>query len=85
RVIKEAYTRATETLTENMDLLHRVASALLDRETLTGDEVQQLARGETLPPREPPTPPLAPAKESATVAKPAKQPLFGSGPEVAPA
>jgi cell division protease FtsH len=85
RVIKEAYTRATETLTENMDLLHRVASALLDRETLTGDEVQQLASGETLPPRSPPTPPLAPAKEApAAVTKPAKQPLFG-GPEVAPA
>src|SRR6266498_2766152 len=38
RVIKEAYTRATETLTENMELLHTVAAALLDRETLTGDE-----------------------------------------------
>ena len=86
RVIKEAYTRAKETLTENIDLLHRVAAALLDRETLTGDEVQQLARGEILPPRpEPPSLPPASVKE-ATVpqAKPAKQPLFG-GPEVAPA
>jgi cell division protease FtsH len=87
RVIKEAYTRAKETLTENIDLLHRVAAALLDRETLTGDEVQQLARGEQLPPRAtPPTLPPAPAKEGAAVpqAKPAKPPLFG-GPEVAPA
>jgi len=86
RVIKEAYTRAKETLTENIDLLHRVAAALLDRETLTGDEVQQLARGETLPPRPaPPALPPASVKE-ATVpqSKPAKQPLFG-GPEVAPA
>ncbi|HEX5577307.1 MAG TPA: ATP-dependent zinc metalloprotease FtsH, partial [Gemmatimonadaceae bacterium] len=46
RVIKEAYNRAKETLTENLDLLHRVAAALLERETLTGDEVQRLARGE---------------------------------------
>jgi cell division protease FtsH len=87
RVIKEAYTRAKETLTENIDLLHRVAAALLDRETLTGDEVQQLARGEELPPRAtPPSLPPAPAKEGSTVpqAKPAKPPLFG-GPEVAPA
>jgi cell division protease FtsH len=86
RVIKEAYTRAKETLTENIDLLHTVAAALLDRETLTGDEVQQLARGETLPPRAPP-PSLPPAtvKESTLPqAKPAKPPLFG-GPEVAPA
>jgi len=87
RVIKEAYTRAKETLTENLDLLHRVAAALLDRETLTGDEVQQLARGEQLPPRPtPPSLPPAPVKEGAAVpqAKPAKPPLFG-GPEVAPA
>jgi len=86
RVIKEAYNRAKETLTENMDLLHRVAEALLDRETLTGEEVMMLERGEKLPPRStPPTPPALPAKET-TVMQPkaAKPPLFG-GPEVAPA
>jgi cell division protease FtsH len=85
-VIKEAYTRAKETLTENIELLHTVAAALLDRETLTGEEVLMLSRGETLPPRAaPPSLPPAAAKE-ATVpqAKPAKPPLFG-GPEVAPA
>ena len=86
RVIKEAYTRAKETLTENIDLLHTVAAALLDRETLTGDEVQMLARGETLPPRAtPPSLPPALVKEAVPQAKPAKQPLFGGGPEVAPA
>jgi cell division protease FtsH len=87
RVIKEAYARAKETLTENLALLHTVAAALLDRETLTGDEVQQLARGETLAPRPaPPSLPSAPVKESSPGAqpKPAKPPLFG-GPEVAPA
>ncbi len=86
RVIKEAYSRAKETLTENLDLLHAVANALLDRETLTGDEVMQLARGETLPPR--PAPPAIPSvtvKESPVIQpKTAKPPLFG-GPEVAPA
>jgi cell division protease FtsH len=86
RVIKEAYNRAKETLTENMDLLHRVAEALLDRETLSGEDVAMLARGEKLPPRStPPSPPALPAKESVvTQPKPAKPPLFG-GPEVAPA
>jgi cell division protease FtsH len=85
-VIKEAYNRAKETLTENMDLLHRVAEALLDRETLSGEDVAMLARGEKLPPRStPPSPPALPAKESVvTQPKPAKPPLFG-GPEVAPA
>jgi cell division protease FtsH len=86
RVIKEAYARAKETLTENLELLHTVASALLDRETLTGDEVQQLARGEKLAPRPaPPSLPPAPVKEApAAQPKPAKPPLFG-GPEIAPA
>jgi cell division protease FtsH len=87
RVIKEAYNRAKETLTENLDLLHRVAAALLDRETLTGEEVAKLARGETLPPPVlPPGPPALPANQEtlSIPAKPAKPPLFG-GPEVAPA
>ena len=86
RVIKEAYARAKETLTENLALLHTVAAALLDRETLTGDEVQQLARGETLAPRPAPPalPPAAVKEPSPAQPKPAKPPLFG-GPEVAPA
>ena len=87
RVIKEAYNRAKETLTENMDLLHRVAAALLDRETLTGEDVAALARGEQLPPRSTPpsNPPAIPAKEQPVLQpKAAKPPLFG-GPEVAPA
>jgi cell division protease FtsH len=85
RVIKEAYSRATAVLTENLDLLHRTAEALLDRETLTGDEVAMLARGEQLPPR-PAAPPSNPPAIPTAVPqpKPAKPPLFG-GPEVAPA
>ena len=86
RVIREAYARATAVLQENIDLLHTVASALLDRETLTGDEVAALARGETLPPRVITPPPSAPPALSTPVMhpKPSKPPLFG-GPEVAPA
>jgi cell division protease FtsH len=84
RVIKEAYMRATQVLQENMELLHTVAAALLDRETLTGDEVAALARGETLPPR-PISPPPSPAVAQPVMhPKPSKPPLFG-GPEVAPA
>ena len=86
RVIKEAYNRAKETLTEHLDLLHLVAEALLDRETLTGEDVAKLARGEKLPPRTtPPSAPALPSKESVVpAAKPAKPPLFG-GPEPQPA
>src|SRR4051812_40034865 len=86
RVIREAYARATAVLQENIDLLHTVATALLDRETLTGDEVAALARGETLPPRVILPPPSAPPALTTPVMhpKPSKPPLFG-GPEVAPA
>jgi cell division protease FtsH len=87
RVISEAYERARVVLSENLDLLHRTAAALLDRETLTGDEVQSLARGEELPPRPvapPPGSPPAALPVTAPQAKPAKPPLFG-GPEIAPA
>jgi cell division protease FtsH len=86
RVIQEAYARATQVLQEHMELLHTVANALLDRETLTGDEVLALARGETLPPRAITPPPSAPPALTTPVMhpKPSKPPLFG-GPEVAPA
>jgi cell division protease FtsH len=86
RVIREAYTRATQVLQEHMELLHTVAAALLDRETLTGDEVAALARGETLPPRPISSPPSPPPALATPVMhpKPSKPPLFG-GPEVAPA
>ena len=85
RVIKEAYARATVVLQENMELLHTVAAALLDRETLTGDDVAALSRGEKLPPRPVSPPTTVPALATPVMhPKPSKPPLFG-GPEVAPA
>jgi cell division protease FtsH len=85
RVIKNAYTRAKETLTEHLALLHAVAGALLERETLSGEEVMKLSRGEELPPRvPPPSSPLLPSPVPSAVSKPAKPPMLG-GPEVAPA
>ena len=86
RVIKEAYTRATETLSANLDLLHSVAGALLERETLTGDEIRVLAAGGVLPPRSSgiPPAPLLPAAVPKAQPRPASPPLLG-GPEVAPA
>jgi cell division protease FtsH len=68
-----------------MELLHTVAAALLDRETLTGDDVAILSRGEKLPPRPIAPPTAAPALPTPVMhPKPSKPPLFG-GPEVAPA
>ncbi|MDR3175452.1 MAG: ATP-dependent zinc metalloprotease FtsH [Desulfovibrio sp.] len=50
RIIDTATSEADRLLRENIDCLHRVAAALLDRETITGDEAGRLMRGETLPP-----------------------------------
>jgi cell division protease FtsH len=50
-VIDRSYERAKETLQANIDLLHKVAAALLERETLTRDDIEILSRGDQLPPR----------------------------------
>ena len=48
RLIDEAETHAHKILSEHMDELHRLANALLEYETLTGDEVQKAMRGEPI-------------------------------------
>ncbi|MDQ3998488.1 MAG: ATP-dependent zinc metalloprotease FtsH, partial [Gemmatimonadota bacterium] len=53
RVIDRAYERATAVISENLDLLHAIAAALLDRETLTREDFLVLVRGDKLPPRAP--------------------------------
>ena len=87
RVIADAYNRARQALTEHLTLLHSVASALLERETLTRDDIGVLIRGEKLPPRSP-VPPVVPAPPVVTplpVAEPRRAPPLLGGPEVAPA
>ena len=44
--------RAEKILTENVDTLHRLAAALLDREILDASEIDAVIRGEELPPLE---------------------------------
>ncbi len=48
RIAEDAEALATKVLTENLDKLHAVAKALLEYETLNGEEVSQLLRGETI-------------------------------------
>ena len=45
-IIDNAYNRARTILSENIDDLHRVAQGLLEYETLSGDEIRQVMRGE---------------------------------------
>ena len=49
-IIDECYDRATEILEKHMDILHSVAQALLERETLDREEIELLLKAEELPP-----------------------------------
>jgi len=87
RLLTDSYNRAKQTLMTDMALLHAIAGALLERETLTSDDIEVLVRGDPLPPRKTSLPPTAAAPLTPAPVpqpKPAKPPLLG-GPEVAPA
>ncbi len=45
-IIDSAYGHARQILTDNLDALHRVARGLLEYETLSGDEIRMVLRGE---------------------------------------
>jgi len=50
RLIDEAYQSAHGILEANQDAMHRIAGALLERETIDAEEVRLLIEGKTLPP-----------------------------------
>ena len=49
-LIDEARERCRTLLTEHIDMLHAIARALLERETISGEDIDILMRGESLPP-----------------------------------
>ena len=50
RIVEEAMKRAQKILKDNIETLHRLAAALLDREILDAAEIDTVIRGEDLPP-----------------------------------
>ncbi|CAN5884769.1 ATP-dependent zinc metalloprotease FtsH [soil metagenome] len=72
RLIDEAYARATQIISENRDLLDRIAVALLDRETIDREDLDRLVKNLPLPPRNLPPDPAAAANPPA--AKPGVTP-----------
>jgi len=48
RIVEEAEQRARDVLTTHLSTLHRLAEALLDHETLSGDEVSAILDGDTV-------------------------------------
>jgi cell division protease FtsH len=88
RVAFEAHARAVAVLTEHRTLLDAVATNLLERETLTRDDIIVLKSGGVLPPRTGPDFPAAPAAPLSTPSVPSSRPITPpllGGPEVSPA
>lgn len=48
RIVDEAYSRAKQILTDNLDDLHKLAKALIEYELLSGDEIKALLKGEPI-------------------------------------
>jgi len=75
RFLDEAYNRAVQTLSENTDLLERLAEALLERETLDRVEIAALEEGRALPDMV--APEEFPVRSGQTSAEPSPTPVSG--------
>ncbi len=85
KIIDFQYTRAKRILTENVEDLHRLARGLLEYETLSGDEIRTVLRGEKVVRTVMDEP--APESRRASVpsaGRPASPPPSAGGPEPAP-
>ena len=81
RILDDALRRARDVLQQNMALLHRMAEALLERETLDREELTQLVAGLELPPKLPaPDPVLPPAPPRVPEMTPSGRPVLGTPP-----
>ena len=77
-LLDQAYARARTILTQHRDVLDRIATALLERETLNAEEVMLLFNGKPLPPPTEPSPPRGPMLSSPRPeARPATPPILG--------
>ena len=48
KIIDEAYARARGILSDNLEALHRLANALLEYESLNGEEIEGVLKGESI-------------------------------------
>jgi cell division protease FtsH len=77
RLIEDAHAKTEEMLKNNLDKLHIIAEALIERETLEGEELQQLLDNGKIADKEPPAEEPQPAPTNA-IPTPADEP----GPKV---
>ena len=87
RIVEQTYNRAKQILQERIDDLHTLAKGLLEYETLTGEEIKALLRGERpvrTPYEEPePQPQSRPAATVPQAGRP-REPGIGVAPEPQP-
>ncbi|MGG5890316.1 ATP-dependent zinc metalloprotease FtsH [Falsiroseomonas sp. HC035] len=84
-IIDAAYARATKVLSENIDELHLLAKGLLEHETISGDEIKLIIKGEPIV-RVRPDEPVNQGRGSVpTSGRPNPRPSAGPGPGLAPA
>ena len=78
----EAYARATQIISENRELLDRIAVALLDRETIDREDLDRLGKNLPLAPRNlsPDPAPAANPPASKPGPTPARAPILGAPP-----
>jgi cell division protease FtsH len=72
RIVDESYLRAKKILEDRIDILHRMANALLERETLDAREIKIILEGGVLPPL--PVPPAATAGGTKETTDPGARP-----------
>ena len=83
-IIERCYQRARQLLTENAEAMRAVVEVLLEKETLTGDQVRAIMRGEPLPAAPSrPDPPAQGEQVKPMADKEAKPPLPGEQPQPA--
>ena len=69
RLISDAHNNARRILTDNIDTLHKMADALLERETLESNEIDMIVNGEELPEKETDPPPSEETMDAETEAE----------------
>ena len=86
-LVDDAYKSAYSILDNNKDIMHRMAQALLDRETLDAAEIRMIIEGKDLPPLPLSGGPGAPAGDVQHVIKPepGRAPGFGGESQPSPA
>ena len=69
-MVDEAYKSAYDILNNNHDIMHRMAAALLERETLDASDIKKIIAGDPLPPMRSISGPGSPTGDVQQVLKP---------------